>query len=125
MVETVYNSDDVFREAFAVFNSMRESSEHIDLVLRGDGEADLEAPGGLPRPLRDAPRGPWSLPRTLREAPGQAAGSFRDSRKAAGGSGRLREAKRGSGTDRTSPPKHSNGHERGREGSTRGDNGLI
>ena len=48
MVETVYNSDDVFREAFAVFNSMRESSEHIDLVLRGDGEADHEAPGGIP-----------------------------------------------------------------------------
>ena len=47
MVETVYNSDDVFREAFAVFNSMRESSEHIDLVLRGDGEADLEAPRGI------------------------------------------------------------------------------
>ena len=38
----------MFREAFTVFSSMRESSEHIDLVLRGDGEADLEAPGGIP-----------------------------------------------------------------------------
>ena len=47
IVGTDYNSDDVFREAFAVFNSMRESSEHIDLVLRGDGEADLEAPRGI------------------------------------------------------------------------------
>ena len=47
-VETVYNSEDVFREAFTVFNSMRQSSEHTDLVLRGDGEADLETPGGIP-----------------------------------------------------------------------------
>ena len=48
MGKTVYHSDDVFKEAFAVFNSMRASSEHIDLVLRGDSEADLEAPGGIP-----------------------------------------------------------------------------
>ena len=27
---------------------MRLSSEHTDLVLRGDGEADLETPGGIP-----------------------------------------------------------------------------
>ena len=61
MVETVYNSDDVFREAFAVFNSMRESSEHIDLVLRGDSEADLEAPGGIPCLVTG-----WCWPRCLR-----------------------------------------------------------
>ena len=48
MVETEYASDEVFREAFAVLNSMRDLSEHTDLVLRGDGEADLEAPGGIP-----------------------------------------------------------------------------
>ena len=46
MVETEYASDEVFREAFAVLNTMRDLSEHTDLVLRGDDEADHEA--GLP-----------------------------------------------------------------------------
>ena len=49
MVETVYNSDEVFREAFAVFNSMREASEHTDIILRGDGGTDHgdHDPGGI------------------------------------------------------------------------------
>ena len=46
MVETVYHSDEVFREAFAVFNSMREASEHTDIILRGDGDTDHD-PGGI------------------------------------------------------------------------------
>ena len=48
MVETVYRSDEVFREAFAVFNSMRETSEHTDIILRGDGDPDHGDPGGIP-----------------------------------------------------------------------------
>ncbi len=47
MVETVYRSDEVFREAFAVFNSMREDSEHTDIILRGD-DGDTDHGGGIP-----------------------------------------------------------------------------
>ena len=46
MVETVYHSDEAFREAFVVFNSMREASEHTDIILRGDGDTDHD-PGGI------------------------------------------------------------------------------
>ena len=46
MVQTVYHSDEAFREAFAVFNSMREASEHTDIILRGDGDTDHD-PGGI------------------------------------------------------------------------------
>lgn len=40
MTQTVYKSENVFSEAFSVFNSMRDTSENVDIVVRGDTDSD-------------------------------------------------------------------------------------
>ena len=49
MAQTVYKSENVFTEAFSVFNSMRDTSENVDIVVRGDTDGVCDgADDGIP-----------------------------------------------------------------------------